>query len=270
MNEEEHTQAGVDAATLVMNASESANEGFVYHCRHGHCDGRDRLVFLRKMLEQGWLTLADLNDPSFRAHRPQVQRGSHSADKATASAPIEEAEPWPEPVDFLADDDLLGRPELGPDHLPDALYPFVMDTAVRMGVDPASVALAALVACAGVMDDRWQLQPKQNDYTWTENPRLWGAILGSPSVLKTPVIRTCTKPIDALDAEARQRHASDMRRYNCEASAWKAAGSDPEKAPTTPLLDRYLVEGTTIEALSEALRSDSEAKQRAPACKVLI
>jgi hypothetical protein len=76
-NEDEHTEAGADAATIVINASESTNDGFVYHCRHGHCDGRDRLLFLRKMLEQGWLTVADLSDTRFqaggRASRPVIR-----------------------------------------------------------------------------------------------------------------------------------------------------------------------------------------------------
>ena len=74
MNEDEHTQAGADAATFVVNASESANRGFVHHCRHAHCDGRDRLFFLRRMLERGWLTTADLDDPKF-------QVGSHRESK---------------------------------------------------------------------------------------------------------------------------------------------------------------------------------------------
>ena len=67
-NEAAHTQAGADAATFVVNASESNGEnGFVYHCRHGHCDGRDRLLFLKQMLEQGWLAIADLTDLKFLA-----------------------------------------------------------------------------------------------------------------------------------------------------------------------------------------------------------
>ncbi|WP_431266968.1 hypothetical protein [Dankookia sp. P2] len=52
-NEDAHTNAGADAATIVIDASQSTNRGFVYHCRHAHCDGTDRLVFLRRMLERG-------------------------------------------------------------------------------------------------------------------------------------------------------------------------------------------------------------------------
>ncbi|HWX49965.1 MAG TPA: hypothetical protein VNZ61_18110, partial [Roseomonas sp.] len=65
VNEGEHTQAGADAATFVVNASQGTHNSFVYHCRHAHCDGQDRLRFLRQMLDQRWLTVADLTDPAF-------------------------------------------------------------------------------------------------------------------------------------------------------------------------------------------------------------
>ncbi|HWL67120.1 MAG TPA: hypothetical protein VNS22_01920 [Geminicoccus sp.] len=65
VNEREHTNEGQDKATFLVNANQADNHGFVYHCRHGHCDGRDRLVFLRKMLEEGWLSVADLTRKRF-------------------------------------------------------------------------------------------------------------------------------------------------------------------------------------------------------------
>ena len=74
VNEDAHTQAGADAATFVVNASESTSKsGFVYHCRHGHCDGRDRLLFLKQMLEKEWLAGADLTDPKFLASSDEVR-----------------------------------------------------------------------------------------------------------------------------------------------------------------------------------------------------
>jgi hypothetical protein len=177
---------------------------------------------------------------------------------------------WPEPVDFLADADATGAPELRPEHLPEAIAPFVFDTAARMGVDPAAVALCALVSLASVMDDDWIIQPKQNDSTWTESPRLWGAIVGDPSMLKSPILKACTAPIDKMEAEARDQHEHAMRRHRIAMKAWKDAGSDPEIEPRAPLLDRFMVEGTTTEAISEVLRDDFKATQRAPAHKVLI
>jgi hypothetical protein len=182
----------------------------------------------------------------------------------------DEPEPWAEPVDFLADGDITGVPELREEHLPLAIYPFVTDTAARMGVDPASVALPSVVSVASAVNDEWQLQPRQHDDEWTEAARLWGAIVGGSSILKTLVIRACTRPLELLDAEARRRHASEMRQYEEDMTAWKKADSEASPKPSVPLLDRYIVEGTTTEALSEVLRSDGDAKQRAPVGKVLV
>ena len=78
VNDGEHTQGGTDTATFVANASESTSSGFAYHCRHAHCDGRDRLLFLRRMLEEGWLSLPDLVDPAFHVDgtppRPLIRK----------------------------------------------------------------------------------------------------------------------------------------------------------------------------------------------------
>lgn len=184
--------------------------------------------------------------------------------------PTAETNEWPDPVNFLGSAEMAGTPELRQEHVPAALWPFVDDTSQRMGIDPASLALAALVALASVANDEFALQPKRFDDTWTENPRIWGAIVGDPSILKTPVIRATTKPIDLLEAQARERHATAMQRHKAEMKAWKDAGSDPATEPHLPPLERYLIEGSTIEALSEALRSDAQARQCAPAGKVLV
>lgn len=66
-NDDAHTDPGADGATFIVNASESDNGSFVYHCRHGHCSGVDRLHFVCKMLERGWLTPSDLAAPEFNA-----------------------------------------------------------------------------------------------------------------------------------------------------------------------------------------------------------
>lgn len=257
-NEDAHTEPGADGATYVTDAGLGTNKGFVIHCRHAHCDGKDRLFFVKRILEAGWLTIADLTDPEFMAG---------PADEAAVRPKMTGA--WPPPLDFLTDAD-AAPPELREGHVPDALWGFVKDTSERMGVDPTSVALGCLVSCASVMSDTWRIQPKRFDTTWTENPRLWGAIVGDPSILKTPVIAACTWPIDNLDAEARKHHQQEMRAYKAALAAWKLAEDKAATAePTRPKLARYLVEGATMEALSEALRDDDDAQQKAPAGKIL-
>jgi hypothetical protein len=82
---------------------------------------------------------------------------------------------WGVPVDFIADQDTT-PPELRPEHIPDALWPFVVDAAERMGVDKTSVALGGLTSLASVISDDWLIQPKMYDSTWVINARLWGLI----------------------------------------------------------------------------------------------
>ena len=70
-NENAHSQPGEDSATFCVNASaRTGRKGFVIHYRHAHCTDRDRALFVRQMLEQGWLrspTFCRLT--SIRRHR---------------------------------------------------------------------------------------------------------------------------------------------------------------------------------------------------------
>ena len=58
--------------TYVVNASENSDHGFSIFWSHPSCKARrgngvrvDRLLFLKKMLENGWLKLDDLSNPEF-------------------------------------------------------------------------------------------------------------------------------------------------------------------------------------------------------------
>ncbi len=52
--EDQHTDTSSDLATFAANASEQ-HESWMIHCMHSHCVGRDRLEFLLKMLQSGWI-----------------------------------------------------------------------------------------------------------------------------------------------------------------------------------------------------------------------
>lgn len=79
-NESQHTNAGTDAATFVINAGQSDTGSFVIHCRHNHCTGLDRLLMVKLMLEQDWLSVADLTDKAFLqdAEPEQGEEGTNS------------------------------------------------------------------------------------------------------------------------------------------------------------------------------------------------
>ena len=78
-----HTQARQDGATFVTDAGKGHNRGFVIHCRHAHCDGTDRLFFLRQMLEQRWLGIGDLTDPNFLTAKTGTRGASAGVGQAS-------------------------------------------------------------------------------------------------------------------------------------------------------------------------------------------
>ena len=231
---------------------------------------------IRDGLAYGRAAPIDLNtlpdSAQFRGPRPQRGNG-HAGNGAAAPQPGGEGEPppeappvddWPEPVDFMAAQ--LGAPVLKEHHVPPSLWPFISDNAERMGVATSSIALCAIVACSAAINEEWKIQPKRNDWDWTEEARLWAAILGAPSVLKSPVIALATKPIELLDIKAMERWNTEQAAH----AAWKEAGDETVPEPKTPPRDRFLVESATIEALQEVLRDDAGGKLRAPLGKVLV
>ena len=181
--------------------------------------------------------------------------------------PVEEEPDWPEPVDFEVL--LAGGGEATADHMPPSLWPYIQDTAERMGVALSSVALAVMVTCSSAISEEWQIQPKQHDPLWTEQARLWGAIVGPPSIKKSPIISEVTKPIVALDAKAHGTWGEAMKDYKAKLKEWKK-GDQGDEEPVAPRKDRYLVENATIEALSEVLRDDAGGKMTSPLGKVLV
>ena len=180
---------------------------------------------------------------------------------------------WGEPFDFFAGH--TEAPVLGPEHVPERLWPFISDAAALKGVDPAMYALATLVTCATVIHDDWKIQPKAKDTSWIESARLWGLEIGGPSIMKTPVIAQATKPLDKLEAlasgpyrEAAAKHKVDLKQ--CIARNKRDGTTEPE--PPSPKRLRYLAENATIEALGDVLRDpkDPTGKKRAARDKVML
>lgn len=87
---------------------------------------------------------------------------------------------------------------------------------------------------------------------------LWPAVKGEAA----PVARHIERRIVWITSSRASSSGFALRR----ASSSRCS----EPWPSQPKLDRWLIEGTTTEALSEVLRDDDEAKQRAPAGKVLV
>ncbi|KEQ13597.1 hypothetical protein GZ77_14865 [Endozoicomonas montiporae] len=156
--------------------------------------------------------------------------------------------------------------------LPDELSGWLTDVVQRMDNAPYEyAAVAAISALGSLIGRKVSVKPKQYD-DWAIIPNLWGCCIGRPSQKKTPVIKAATHPLTRLEAEAREQHKDDLKRYQAQEKINQMANKEAEKKaaalvkkgdmqaaeallmddttdPEKPLNRRYIINDATIEKL---------------------
>jgi hypothetical protein len=188
-------------------------------------------------------------------------------------------EEWPEVVPLST-----GLPPVDPftpDLLPETLRPWVMDIAERMQCPPDFPAVAAIVTLSAVVGRQIGIRPKQHD-DWLVIPNVWGAVVGRPSVMKSPAMTEAKTMISRLSKDARRKHEEATEDYNFALKlravveevtdkaakdavkaalksgedagvAMKAAMDRLPAAPEKPFYRRYETNDPTVEKLGELL-----------------
>jgi hypothetical protein len=122
-------------------------------------------------------------------------------------------------------------PRLDLDTLPKALRGLVSDVSERMQSSPEFVAVTGLCALGGVLGRKIQIKPKQHD-DWAVTANFWGGMIGGPSSMKSPTMGECLKPLQRLESEARDSHASAMRIFAADEKLADIVGKQAEKKAT--------------------------------------
>lgn len=110
---------------------------------------------------------------------PQEQE--KAKDEPKAKLPI--WDPWQTPI----------PPAFPLEALSDDLREVVQDTHETLGVDLAAAAAAHLAAIAAAVHGQTRVRVQRYD-TWSEESRLWMALVGEPSSKKTPLVNRVLKP----------------------------------------------------------------------------
>lgn len=162
--------------------------------------------------------------------------------------------------------------------LPETLRPWIEDISERLQCPPDYPAVGAMIALASVIGRKVGIRPKHQD-DWLVIPNLWGLIVGSPGVLKTPALREVLKPITRLEVQAKNQHdadkasaeadkaVADARRKVNESKireAIKKQSGDPYEIarlsasanPAAPTRRRYMANDSTVEKLGELLNEN--------------
>ncbi|HEV2521804.1 MAG TPA: DUF3987 domain-containing protein [Candidatus Acidoferrales bacterium] len=182
------------------------------------------------------------------------------------------SEGWPEPAPL--GDDLQPVPVFDLRLLPSSLRPLVSDVSERMQTPIDFAVAAAVVALAGCVGRRANIQPKANDTSWVVVPNIWGAIVAPPGFMKSPVLRAVTRPLTHIEEMWRAEFEHESENYENEIEmvelkrqAWKeqsklaikkgnATSPAPENSVEPPAHKRLILTDSTFEKLHEILRDN--------------
>lgn len=120
---------------------------------------------------------------------------------------------------------------LDPAMLPEPLRGWLIDVSERMQIPPDFAAAGAMVIGGSLIGRKLGIRPKRQD-DWLVVPNLWGAVVGRPSLLKSPALAEVMKPLSRLIAEAYEEHKEAKAAYETDvmvAEATKAALKDELK-----------------------------------------
>ncbi len=164
-----------------------------------------------------------------------------------------------DPIDLFAE---FPVPPIRREMLPQAIADYAFDQGELVGVEPAMIAIPALVACAAALHDGVQLQVKRHETGWRESARLWCAVVGNPSIKKSPSIAKAISRVRKINADLADDNKKILAKHASEMEAFKEAKKEAKKtgdvvnAPEQPMLSRLVVQDTTVEALSEVLKDN--------------
>ena len=93
--------------------------------------------------------------------------------------------------------------------IPSPLRAWILDIAMRAWIPPEYPAASSIVALSGLIGSRLTIRPKRRD-RWLVAPNLYGAAVGPPGALKSPMVEEGLRPLKRLAAEASEDHKSKM------------------------------------------------------------
>ncbi len=211
------------------------------------------------------------------AGRARIEFIREPSTPANGTGGAANAEEWPEPEEIGGE--LLPVKSLKETLIPDALRPWVLDTAERFQCPPDYFAVAALVEAGQLLGRRIAIRPKQHDL-WYEHANLWGGIVAPPGFMKSPAIKEGFHPLFRLERKARTDFDDAKRRAEVEREIAESnrtilrnrlrgkelAAGERERLSrqlsevtfVEPTCRRYVVNDVTVEKVGELLNQNPD------------
>jgi len=137
--------------------------------------------------------------------------------------------------------------------LPRSCRRLVEEAAAAICCPPDFVAMPLLVELGTAIGNSRVIKLKEG---WEESAAVYGAVIADPGDKKTPAAKVVFEAAFRQQAELRTRHLEKKERYEADLRGYEKDKRDCRKnglsdpvPPTPPVMERTLVEDTTVEAL---------------------
>ncbi len=171
-------QAGVDVIEVVVLSSDLPDGALVHHVK--------RLLAAR-------LTEASILGEDITPWAAAITATSNF------TSGIKDSE-WPDPSPLP--EGLPTVKPLEPEMIPLPLRGWLMDISDRLQIPPDFSTAATVVALGSIIGRGCGIHPKRHD-DWLVVPNLWGAVVGRPSLMKTPAMMEAFRHLTRLENEAK-------------------------------------------------------------------
>lgn len=106
--------------------------------------------------------------------------------------------------------------------LPSCIASWVSDVCERIEAPFSLGVVNSLSIIGSLIGNRVAIKPKANDFNYLEYPNLWGCIIGSPSMKKTPVFNEISSSIKRIQSENIKEFEKDMDKYFQDLEVYEA------------------------------------------------
>ena len=97
--------------------------------------------------------------------------------------------------------------------LPSQISNWIADICERIE-SPLEVGVINAISLIGnLIGNKVAIKPKRNDYNYIEYPNLWGMVIGSPAMKKTPIFNEISKSVTRIQAKESLQYAKDIEQY---------------------------------------------------------
>jgi hypothetical protein len=279
-NTGDHITGGADVSgTFIVNAGDLSKaglpqitSGFVIHCSHNGCAGRDRLDHIAAMLADGTLAAEDLTNERFllpeeppidisglrtRAETEAEGASVSESDKSnegTSGSEGDKSNDWP-PLVRLDNPTL---PRLRGDMLPSWAGAFATSIAAATETPPELAVGMVLSACATAVARKFKVMVK---YGYFEPTNLWLAVALEPGNRKSAVQKAATAALVEWERKQAECMQDEIKRAT---SAFKTAEARANKLRADAAKEKDGLKSTNLARQAADIEADMPQIPRPP------